>query len=94
MLSHVRNDAQRRRGWNGASSGRVWGMGGRRHVGPQSSKKQPLKQPNKQAKEVAEEDKAFRQKQKEEQKKPEELKAKASRKGPLATAGTKKSCKK
>ncbi|XP_070319521.1 translation machinery-associated protein 7-like [Odocoileus virginianus] len=62
--------------------------------GRKSSKKQPLKQPNKQAKEVAEEDKAFRQKPKEEQKKLEELKAQASRKGPLATAGTKKSSKK
>ncbi|OWK11007.1 hypothetical protein Celaphus_00006898, partial [Cervus elaphus hippelaphus] len=41
-----------------------------------------------------EEDKAFKQKQKEEQKKLEELKAKAAGKGPLATGGIKKSGKK
>ncbi|KAL6033532.1 hypothetical protein STEG23_032982 [Scotinomys teguina] len=41
-----------------------------------------------------EEDKAFKQKQKEEQKKLEELKAKAPGKGPLATGGIKKSGKK
>ncbi|XP_061277957.1 translation machinery-associated protein 7-like [Bos javanicus] len=52
------------------------------------------KQPKKQAKEMDEEDKVFRQKQKEERKKLEELKAKATRKGPLATGGTKKSGKK
>ncbi|XP_070229681.1 translation machinery-associated protein 7-like [Bos mutus] len=52
------------------------------------------KQPKKQAKEMDEEDKVFRQKQKEEQKKLEELKTKATRKGPLATGGTKKSGKK
>ncbi|XP_070648822.1 translation machinery-associated protein 7-like [Bos indicus] len=52
------------------------------------------KQPKKQAKEMDEEDKVFRQKQKEEQKKLEELKAKATRKRPLATGGTKKSGKK
>ena len=38
-----------------------------------------------------EEDKAFKQKQKEEQKKLEQLKAKAAGKGPLATGGIKKS---
>ena len=43
------------------------------------------KQPKKQAKEMDEEDKAFKQKQKEEQKKLEELKAKAAGKGPLGT---------
>ena len=57
-------------------------------------KKKPLKQPKKQAKEMDEEDKVFRQKQKEEQKKLEELKTKATRKVPLATGGTKKSGKK
>lgn len=57
-------------------------------------KKKPLKQPKKQAKEMDEEDKAFKQKQKEEQKKLEELKAKAAGKGPLATGGIKKSGKK
>ncbi|KAB0359774.1 hypothetical protein FD754_003930 [Muntiacus muntjak] len=46
------------------------------------------------AKEMDEEDKAFKQKQKEEQKKLEELKAKAVGKGPLATGGIKKSSKK
>lgn len=50
--------------------------------------------PKKQAKEMDEEDKAFKQKQKEEQKKLEELKAKAAGKGPLATGGIKKSGKK
>ena len=40
-----------------------------------------------------EEDKAFKQKQKEEQKKLEELKAKAMVKGPLATGSSKKSGK-
>ncbi|KAB0368429.1 hypothetical protein FD755_020195 [Muntiacus reevesi] len=57
-------------------------------------KKKPLKQPKKQAKEMDEEDKAFKQKQEEEQKKLEELKAKAAGKGPLATGGIKKSGKK
>ncbi|MEJ1286798.1 hypothetical protein NN561_017809 [Cricetulus griseus] len=52
--------------------------------GHEGGKKKPLKQPKKQAKEIDEEDKAFKQKQKEEQKKLEELKAKAAGKGPLA----------
>ncbi|KAB0352932.1 translation machinery-associated protein 7-like [Muntiacus reevesi] len=56
-------------------------------------KKEPLKQPKKQAKEM-DEDKAFKQKQKEEQKKLEELRAKAAGKGLLATGGIKKSGKK
>ena len=60
--------------------------------GREGGKKKPLKLPKKQAKEMNEEDKAF--KQKEEQKKLEELKAKASGKGPLATGGIKKSGKK
>nr|XP_058144453.1 translation machinery-associated protein 7 [Dasypus novemcinctus] len=51
--------------------------------GREGGKKKPLKQPKKQAKEMDEEDKAFKQKQKEEQKKLEELKAKAAGKGPL-----------
>jgi hypothetical protein len=58
------------------------------------AKKKPLKQPKKLAKEMDEEDKAFKQKQKEEQKKLEELKAKAAWQGPLATGGIKKSGKK
>uniref|UniRef100_A0A8C9H3W5 Translation machinery-associated protein 7 n=1 Tax=Piliocolobus tephrosceles TaxID=591936 RepID=A0A8C9H3W5_9PRIM len=53
--------------------------------GHKGGKKKTLKQPNKQAKEMDEEDKAFKQKQKEEQKKFEELKAKAAGKAPLAT---------
>ncbi|XP_036353441.2 translation machinery-associated protein 7 [Ochotona princeps] len=61
--------------------------------GREGGKKKPLKQPKMQAKEMDEEDKAFKQKQKEEQKKLEELKAKAG-KGPLATGGIKKSGKK
>ncbi|KAL4674553.1 hypothetical protein H8959_018487 [Pygathrix nigripes] len=61
-------------------------------VSPTGGKKKPLKQPKKQAKEMDEEDKAFKQKQKEEQKKLEELKAKAAGKGPLAAvrAGSRK----
>ncbi|XP_070953715.1 translation machinery-associated protein 7-like [Macaca nemestrina] len=59
--------------------------------GHEGGMKKPLKQPNKQAKEM---DEAFKQKQKEEQKKVEELKAKAAGKGPLATGGIKKSGKK
>ncbi|ELK38682.1 Coiled-coil domain-containing protein 72 [Myotis davidii] len=59
--------------------------------GHEGDKKKPLKQLKKQAKEMDEEDKAFKQRQKEEQKK---LKAKAVGKGPLATGGIKKSGKK
>ncbi|KAB0352117.1 hypothetical protein FD754_016974 [Muntiacus muntjak] len=73
--------------WQGLGKGRqapCWAGG----------KKKPLKPPKKQAKEMDEEDKAFKQKQKEEQKKLEELKAKAAGKGPLATGGIKKSGKK
>ncbi|XP_053450978.1 translation machinery-associated protein 7-like [Nycticebus coucang] len=62
--------------------------------GRKGGKKKPLKELKKQAKELDEEDKACKQKQKEEPKKPEELKAKAAGKGPLATAGMKKSGKK
>uniref|UniRef100_A0A8D0DSW3 Translation machinery-associated protein 7 n=1 Tax=Salvator merianae TaxID=96440 RepID=A0A8D0DSW3_SALMN len=57
-------------------------------------KKKPLKQPKKQSKELDEEDKAFKQKQKEEQRKLDEMKAKAAGKGPLAGGGIKKSGKK
>ncbi|KAK7798831.1 hypothetical protein U0070_009195 [Myodes glareolus] len=62
--------------------------------GLEGGKKKPLKQPQKQAEEMDEEDTAFRQKPKEEQKKLKELKAKAAGKGPLATGGIKKSGKK
>ncbi|XP_045146779.1 translation machinery-associated protein 7-like [Echinops telfairi] len=61
--------------------------------GREGGKKKPLKQPKKQNKEMDEEEKAFKPKQKEEQKKLEELKAKARGKGPLATGGIKKSGK-
>lgn len=57
-------------------------------------KKKPLKQPKKQSKDLDETDLAFKQKQKEEQKKLEEMKAKAAGKGPLASGGIKKSGKK
>ncbi|KAL6077245.1 hypothetical protein STEG23_037700 [Scotinomys teguina] len=62
--------------------------------GHEGDKNKPLKQSKKQAREMDEEDEAFNQKQKEEQKKLEELKAKAMGKGPLATGGIKKSGKK
>ncbi|XP_069335260.1 translation machinery-associated protein 7-like [Eulemur rufifrons] len=67
---------------------------GKGRSGCEGGKKKPLKQPKKQAKEMDKEDKVFKQKQKEEQKKLEELKAKATGKGPLATGGIKKSGKK
>ncbi|KAK7832131.1 hypothetical protein U0070_015278 [Myodes glareolus] len=62
--------------------------------GREGGKKKPLKQPKKQAGETDEEGTAFQRKQKEEQKKLEELKAKAAGKGHLATGGIKKSGKK
>ncbi|XP_043294127.1 translation machinery-associated protein 7-like [Cervus elaphus] len=52
------------------------------------------KQPKKQAEELDKEDKSFSQKQKEEQKKHEALKAKAIEKSHLATGGIRKSGKK
>ena len=51
--------------------------------GCEGGKKKPLKQPKKQDKEMDEGDKAFKQKQKEELKKLEELKVKARGKAPL-----------
>ncbi|XP_062960243.1 translation machinery-associated protein 7B-like [Cynocephalus volans] len=60
----------------------------------EGGRKKTLKQPKKQAKEMDKEEKAFRQKGKEEQNKAEELKAKAVGKGPLATDAIKKSGKK
>ncbi|XP_013923291.1 PREDICTED: translation machinery-associated protein 7 [Thamnophis sirtalis] len=51
--------------------------------GREGGKKKPLKQPKKQSKELDEEDKAFMQKKKEEQKKLDEMKTKAAGKGPL-----------
>ncbi|XP_072136244.1 translation machinery-associated protein 7 isoform X2 [Mobula birostris] len=62
--------------------------------GREGGKKKPLKQPKKSNKEMDEGDLAFKQKQKEEQKKMAELKAKAAGKGPLGTGGIKKSGKK
>ncbi|XP_043840921.1 translation machinery-associated protein 7-like [Dromiciops gliroides] len=60
--------------------------------GHEGGKKKPLKQPKKQTKEIDEEYIAFKQKQ--EQKKLEELKAEAAGKGPLSSGGIKKSGKK
>ncbi|XP_042605777.1 translation machinery-associated protein 7 [Cyprinus carpio] len=60
----------------------------------QGKKKKPLKAPKKQSKEMDDEDMAFKQKQKEEQKAMEQLKAKAAGKGPLTGGGIKKSGKK
>ncbi|XP_032256433.1 translation machinery-associated protein 7-like [Phoca vitulina] len=71
----------------GSGEGAAGAMSGR-----EGGRKKPLKQPKKQAKGMDEEDKAFKQKQKEEQKKLKELKAKAAGKGPLG--GIKKSGKK
>ena len=55
--------------------------------------KRPLKPPKKQAKETDEEGKAFKHKQKEEQKTLEGLKGKIMGKVPLATGGIKESGK-
>jgi hypothetical protein len=62
--------------------------------GRDGGKKKPLKAPKKQNKDVDEEDMAFKQKQKEDQKAMEALKAKAAGKGPLTSGGIKKSGKK
>uniref|UniRef100_A0A3B4D2J0 Translation machinery-associated protein 7 n=1 Tax=Pygocentrus nattereri TaxID=42514 RepID=A0A3B4D2J0_PYGNA len=50
-------------------------------------KKKPLKAPKKQSKDMDEDDMAFKQKQKEEQKALESMKAKAAGKGPLIFGG-------
>ncbi|MEQ2241821.1 hypothetical protein ILYODFUR_029276 [Ilyodon furcidens] len=52
--------------------------------GREGGKKKPLKAPKKQNKEMDDDEVAFKQKQKEEQKAMEALKAKASGKGPLS----------
>ncbi|KAI7790900.1 translation machinery-associated protein 7 [Triplophysa rosa] len=62
--------------------------------GREGGKKKPLKAPKKQAKEMDDDEMAYKQKQKDEQKALEQLKAKASGKGPLASGGIKKSGKK
>ena len=75
-----------------ASGGRVWGRGGRRHVARRWQEEAP--EAAQEASQGDGRDKAFKQKHKEEQKKLEELKAKAAGKGPLATGGIKKSGRK
>ncbi|XP_017580515.1 translation machinery-associated protein 7 [Pygocentrus nattereri] len=62
--------------------------------GREGGKKKPLKAPKKQSKDMDEDDMAFKQKQKEEQKALESMKAKAAGKGPLSGGGIKKSGKK
>ncbi|XP_034388059.1 translation machinery-associated protein 7 [Cyclopterus lumpus] len=62
--------------------------------GREGGKKKPLKAPKKQSKEMDEDDVAFKQKQKDDVKAMEALKAKASGKGPLGSSGIKKSGKK
>jgi len=62
--------------------------------GREGGKKKPLKAPKKETKEVDDEEVARRQKQKEDQKALEALKAKAGQKGPLSGGGIKKSGKK
>jgi hypothetical protein len=62
--------------------------------GRQGGKKKPLKQPKKEKKELDEEDKVFKQKQKEEQAALKALQQKATQKGPLVEGGIKKSGKK
>ncbi|KAH9493209.1 Translation machinery-associated protein 7 [Bulinus truncatus] len=62
--------------------------------GREGGKKKPLKQPKKDKGEMDEDDAAFKQKQKEEQKALKEAAAKAASKGPLTSGGIKKSGKK
>jgi len=62
--------------------------------GRQGGKKKPLKAPKKEAKELDEEDIAFKQKQKDEQAAMKALKEKASKGGPLIQGGIKMSGKK
>lgn len=62
--------------------------------GREGGKKKPLKAPKKDSKNLDEEDMAFKQKQKEQQKAMEAAKAGASKKGPLLGGGIKKSGKK
>ncbi|KAM8867504.1 translation machinery-associated protein 7 [Synchiropus picturatus] len=62
--------------------------------GREGGKKKPLKAPKKQNKELDEDEVAFKQKQKEEQKALDAMKAKAAGKGPLGGTGIKKSGKK
>ncbi|XP_019952262.1 translation machinery-associated protein 7 [Paralichthys olivaceus] len=61
--------------------------------GREGGKKKPLKAPKKQSKEMDDDDMAYKQKQKEDQKALEALKSKAA-KGTFGTSGIKKSGKK
>lgn len=65
-----------------------------RMSGREGGKKKPLKAPKKEQKVLDEEDLAFKQKQKEQQKALAEAAKKASQRGPLVTGGIKKSGKK
>lgn len=62
--------------------------------GREGGKKKPLKAPKKEQKVLDEEDLAFKQKQKEQQKALAEAAKKANQRGPLVTGGIKKSGKK
>ncbi|XP_015519073.1 translation machinery-associated protein 7 homolog [Neodiprion pinetum] len=62
--------------------------------GRDGGKKKPLKAPKKESKDLDEEDVAFKQKQKEQQKALAEAAKKAGQKGPLVSGGIKKSGKK
>lgn len=62
--------------------------------GREGGKKKPLKAPKKAGKDLDDDDMAFKQKQKEDAKALEALKAKAAGKGPLTGGGIKKSGKK
>ncbi|XP_077987236.1 translation machinery-associated protein 7-like [Glandiceps talaboti] len=62
--------------------------------GREGGKKKPLKQPKKKNQDLDDDDLAYKQKQREDQKKLQEAKAKASQKGPMGGSGMKKSGKK
>lgn len=62
--------------------------------GREGGKKKPLKAPKKESKEMDDDELAFKQKQKEQQKALDAAKQKASQKGPLVGGGIKKSGKK
>jgi len=62
--------------------------------GRQGGKQKPLKQPKKKSADLDDEDLAFKQKQREEQKALKEAAAKAGAKGPMGGSGIKKSGKK
>ncbi|XP_031832358.1 translation machinery-associated protein 7 homolog isoform X2 [Nomia melanderi] len=62
--------------------------------GRDGGKKKPLKAPKKEPKHLDDDDLAFKQKQKEQQKALQEAAKKASQRGPLVTGGIKKSGKK